>query len=280
MFTSTAISGPVVVGLLRPRVILPGGLAESIASDQLRDILIHEGAHVVRRDAWVGLLQRLTSAFFWPHPLVHYASGELTRAREELCDNHVLRHGDRRDYARTLLDLTERYLPLGAARPGLGLLGTRWTLADRVAGLLDTRRLPMTRTTIRMRLAVCILLGVTVLAASGVHPVIPLSLLSRVISWLIRSRLSRYDRRTRSGTSKVPSSMNRACPCPTLSSTHENRPIPLRTVGRRWRVHTVAQRPAALCRGLIAETNDGSRIGLTQFSPPRPLGATTRCGWW
>ena len=31
---------------------------------------------------------------FWPHPLVHYASGQLTRAREEVCDNHVLQCGD------------------------------------------------------------------------------------------------------------------------------------------------------------------------------------------
>ena len=169
MFTSAAIDGPVVVGLVRPRVILPDGLAESLPSDPLRDVLIHECAHIARLDAWVGLLQRLAGALFWPHPLVYYANGQLSRAREEVCDNHVLRCGNRHDYARTLLDLTERYLPLGAARPGLGLLGTRWTLADRVAGILDTRRFPMTRTTIRMKIAVCIALGVAALAACGVR---------------------------------------------------------------------------------------------------------------
>ena len=44
VFASAAIDGPVVVGLLRPRVILPDGLTESLASDSLRDILIHECA--------------------------------------------------------------------------------------------------------------------------------------------------------------------------------------------------------------------------------------------
>ncbi len=167
--TSPKVRAPVVVGLLRPRVIFPEGLAESLASDSLRDVLVHECAHVVRFDAWVGLLQRLAGVLFWPHPLVHYASGQLTRAREEVCDNHVLRCGDPRGYARTLLALTEQCLPMGAVRPGLGLLGARWTLADRVAGLLDSRRIPMTRTTFRMKIAVWVLLTVTGFAAASVR---------------------------------------------------------------------------------------------------------------
>ena len=52
--TSPAVRAPVAVGLLRPRVILPEGLAESLTSDSLRDVLVHECAHVVRLDAWVG----------------------------------------------------------------------------------------------------------------------------------------------------------------------------------------------------------------------------------
>ena len=128
-------------------VEFPGHSARGTGRDTRRAMrcvtcLVHECAHVVRLDAWVGLLQRLAAVMFWPHPLVHFANGQLTRAREEVCDNHVLRCGDPRGYARTLLALTEQCLPFGASRPGLGLLGARWTLADRVAGLLDTRRIP------------------------------------------------------------------------------------------------------------------------------------------
>ncbi len=146
-------------------MILPEGLAEALECDSLRDVLVHECAHIVRLDAWVGLLQRLAGTLYWPHPLVYFASGELTRAREEVCDNYVLRCGDPRGYARTLLALTEQCLPMGAVRPGLGLLGARWTLADRVAGLLDTRRVPMTRTTFRMKIVLWAALIFTTLAA-------------------------------------------------------------------------------------------------------------------
>ena len=38
------------------------------------NVLVHECAHIVRLDAWVGLLQRLACVLFWPHPLVHFAS--------------------------------------------------------------------------------------------------------------------------------------------------------------------------------------------------------------
>jgi beta-lactamase regulating signal transducer with metallopeptidase domain len=167
--TSTAVRAPVAVGVWKPRVVLPEGLAESLASDALRDVLVHECAHVVRHDGWVGLLQRLVGTLFWPHPLVHYASSQLTRAREEVCDNHVLRCGSPGGYARTLLALTEQCLPMGAARPGLGILGARWTLAERVAGLLDTRRIPMTHTTFRMKIAVCVLLAVMGIGAASVR---------------------------------------------------------------------------------------------------------------
>ncbi|MGP0063668.1 MAG: M56 family metallopeptidase [Isosphaeraceae bacterium] len=103
VLTSTAVRGPVAAGLLRSIVVLPEGLTESISSDALRDVLVHECAHVLRLDAWVGPLQRLAAVLLWPHPLVHYLNAQLARARAEVCDNHVIRCGDRSGYARTLL---------------------------------------------------------------------------------------------------------------------------------------------------------------------------------
>ena len=166
---SGAAQGPVSVGLLRPRVVLPEGMVESISESTLRDVLVHECAHVLRRDSWVGLLQRLAGALFWPHPWVHYLNGQLTRACEEVCDNHVLRCGDACSYARTLVALTALCRPTGLTRPGIGLLGARWTLADRVAGLLDPGRVSMTRASIRTKVVLGLVLGVVVLSGASVR---------------------------------------------------------------------------------------------------------------
>src|SRR5262249_30058882 len=60
--TSAAVAGPAAGGFFRPRVLLPEGLAETLPGPQLRDVLTHECAHLLRRDPLVGLLQRLAAA--------------------------------------------------------------------------------------------------------------------------------------------------------------------------------------------------------------------------
>jgi beta-lactamase regulating signal transducer with metallopeptidase domain len=167
--TSPAAAGPLAAGFFRSCVVLPERLAGALTAQALRDVLVHECAHVLRRDPWVGLLQRLAGVLYWPHPLVHYLNAQLSRAREEVCDNHVLACSDTCGYARTLLALTELCRPLGVARAGLGFLGAHWTLAERVAGLLDARRVTMTRTSVRTKITLAIVLAAVGLVVASVR---------------------------------------------------------------------------------------------------------------
>ena len=105
--TSAGVDRPLMVGLIQPLVVLPQELVNTLPWADLADVLIHECAHAVCGHQVVGLLQRLAATLFWPHPLVHLLNRELAQAREEICDNYVVRYGDAPRYARTLLELSQ-----------------------------------------------------------------------------------------------------------------------------------------------------------------------------
>ena len=49
VYTSPLVSGPVAIGIFRPRVVLPERLASALSPRQLRDVLVHEFAHIQSR---------------------------------------------------------------------------------------------------------------------------------------------------------------------------------------------------------------------------------------
>lgn len=154
ILVSDELDRPVAAGTLRAAVVLPATLLKAMGPQRLRDVLVHECAHVARRDHLVGLLQRAAGVAYWPQPMILLLDRELSRAREELCDNHVLHGGDRLAYSWTLLEVAE--VADGPARfsTASGLLSSSWRLEDRIAGILDDGRDLMTRSNRRASLLV------------------------------------------------------------------------------------------------------------------------------
>ena len=138
--TSNEVSGPIAAGLLFGKVVIPESLLDHVDSESLFDILVHEIAHVVRKDHIVVLLQNMVSAIYWPHPLVRRLNCELAKAREEVCDNFVLAATGAPTYSRTLLSLAQ-VLKHSVATPGsVGFFTSHWKLEHRISGLLDKQR--------------------------------------------------------------------------------------------------------------------------------------------
>jgi BlaR1 peptidase M56 len=175
VYASTEISGPVAIGVIRPCVVLPKNVVKLLRREQIRDVLLHECAHIVRRDPLVGLLQAIAGAFYWPHPLVHNLNLWLGRAREEVCDNFALESGDACEYSRTLLRLTEACRPSRGICAGLGLTDSRWTLHNRIRGLLDPGRDTAIKTPLRPSLTMGLGLAAICLGLGVVRPVRPQS---------------------------------------------------------------------------------------------------------
>jgi beta-lactamase regulating signal transducer with metallopeptidase domain len=107
--TSDQVRVPTAIGFRRPAVVLPPWVLRDLSPEQLRPILIHELAHLARRDDWTNLLQKAVRAVFCYHPAVWWIDSRLSRERELACDDAVLvATADPRAYASSLLGLLEK----------------------------------------------------------------------------------------------------------------------------------------------------------------------------
>ena len=146
---SVAVPVPVVIGPARPVVVLPAGMATTLAREKLSAVLLHEAAHVAHGDLWVGLLQHAVAAVFWWCPPVHRLNRRLAEVREEICDDYVVTaQGDGFQLAEVLVEMAaglrdKRRLAIGT----LGAIDEKPALEGRVERLVDSSRraLPMTR---------------------------------------------------------------------------------------------------------------------------------------
>lgn len=100
------IDSPIVVGWLRPVVILPITAITGLGEAQLFAVFAHELAHIRRRDFLVNMLQRCVEAILFYHPAVWWMSKRVRIERENCCDDLAVRVcGDRKLYAETLIHL-------------------------------------------------------------------------------------------------------------------------------------------------------------------------------
>lgn len=96
---------PMATGLVRPAVLLPGEAA-LWSRERLRIVLLHEMAHIRRRDCFTQALAELAGALYWFNPLVWVAIRRLRIERERASDDLVLSVGNKAsDYAAHLLAL-------------------------------------------------------------------------------------------------------------------------------------------------------------------------------
>jgi len=108
---SPGLLEPGVVGLLRPILLLPEGIAEHLTPSELKAVLAHELCHVRRRDNLFAALHMIVEAVFWFHPLVWWIGARLVEERERACDEEVLSLGNQPDvYADAILNVCKLYV--------------------------------------------------------------------------------------------------------------------------------------------------------------------------
>jgi hypothetical protein len=110
----------------RARLILPEGLVTQLTPEARDTLLIHELAHIRRRDHWVRWLELVVVAIFWWHPVAWIARWRVQQLEEECCDAWVVwaRPAAARTYAKALLQTVDFLADVRPALPpaasGLG----------------------------------------------------------------------------------------------------------------------------------------------------------------
>lgn len=104
---SARIEVPVVVGWLRPMILVPAGAVTGMPAALLEGLLAHEVAHILRNDYLVNLLQSAAEAVLFYHPAVWWVSRRIRLEREHCCDDAAVQAmgGDALGYAHALAAL-------------------------------------------------------------------------------------------------------------------------------------------------------------------------------
>ena len=141
------ITTPALHGFFRPRLVLPAGFTERFSEQELRFILLHELAHVKRRDILLNWLAAGLQVVHWFNPLIWFGFARWRADRELACDALALEAAggnQNQAYGRTILRLLENFTPR-TAMPGLvGILEDKKQLRERIkmiAGFRAGRRL-------------------------------------------------------------------------------------------------------------------------------------------
>jgi bla regulator protein blaR1 len=103
VFISKRVNVPMMLGILKPIILLPVATINHLTAEQVEAILLHELAHIKRQDYLLNILQTIVETILFFNPFVWLLSSLIRREREHCCDDMVVANAaDPLPYARAL----------------------------------------------------------------------------------------------------------------------------------------------------------------------------------
>ncbi|HSG68064.1 MAG TPA: M56 family metallopeptidase [Bacteroidales bacterium] len=141
LLESALVKVPMAIGFFKPVVLVPLGMLNGVPAQQMEAILVHELAHIYRRDYLMNLIQSILEVIFFYHPVVWWLSGNIRVERENICDDIAITiTGNTMEFAKALTNIQE----INLAAPGLaaGLSGkNKHRLLNRIRRLTGKPKL-------------------------------------------------------------------------------------------------------------------------------------------
>lgn len=133
---STRIHTPVVVGYLKPVILIPAGMLTGLSAGQIESIFLHELAHIRRHDFLINIIQSCIEVLFFFNPFTWLLSDIVRQEREYCCDDAVLtHHGDPVAYANALALLEQSRI--SGLTLGLSLAASKNQLLTRIKRIME-----------------------------------------------------------------------------------------------------------------------------------------------
>ena len=135
LWVSSAAPCPMLVGLLRPRLVLP---ALELSEEELEGVFAHELAHWRRKDLWMKWMAALAASVHWFNPALGLLTQRLDRDCELCCDRAAVRGWDRRRRAR----YGELLLRLAAGNEAQSVLlfSQKQRLEERLISMMEEKK--------------------------------------------------------------------------------------------------------------------------------------------
>ena len=135
LLQSELIKVPVVIGFLKPVILVPVGLLSNLPPGQVEAILLHELAHIRRKDYLINLVQRFAEAIFFFNPAFIWLNSLIRQEREACCDDVVVTTtGQKRNYLEALVSFQE--YSVISSQYAMSIRSKQYYLLNRVKRLL------------------------------------------------------------------------------------------------------------------------------------------------
>ena len=136
---SGIVDTPMVVGWLRPMVLVPASAFSSLTPEQIETVLAHELHHIGRRDHLLNMIQGFIEIALFFHPVTWWLSRQVRIERENCCDDASLAvAGSPRSLAEALLSLETLRSPNITENSSLAATGG--SLMQRISRLFESSR--------------------------------------------------------------------------------------------------------------------------------------------
>jgi bla regulator protein BlaR1 len=154
---------PMVIGHLKPLILIPAGLITAMPPSAIEAILVHELAHIRRRDYIINLLVSMMEIVFFFNPAVLWIASLIRAERENCCDDIAVTYtGSKVNYIKALVACQEYQLSTPAY--AMALTGRKDHLMERVKRMLSNNNQSLNLME-RSLLAICLVMAILLTAA-------------------------------------------------------------------------------------------------------------------